>query len=374
MRGPVSLAAAVVQALAVRLQEQLDALHFKVSVGRPQPPSTTGAAQAYVYATALTPNSSRRNDVLPARTPAGVAHDVVFACDLHVLVAISSAQTGLEQVAALATVSAALHATPWLSREEIAHAARDAKLPCDGLEEGRVGLQLDALGVDEAARLWSALPAGSHAPAVHVVAGPLSLVVSSGRVRPSLVRSIHVDLSSATLDAPRFGSGVARAGEGIAVEARLPSDVDLASVAVVFASLPAVELGRDGRVSVPRDAALGPTAVRLRATVREPGGDRVLESPPRELVVLPRVDLLDAAGGSIRIRIDPPLGDRRPRVYVDERAVESVEVLSGGGELRFPLDAAASKTNRIRLRLDVDGLFSAKQDPGIDIDVAGAHA
>ncbi|MFJ7294472.1 DUF4255 domain-containing protein [Streptomyces collinus] len=176
----------VTQALALLIEDNLPPdIDIAVKVEPRKPPADPPAEPTItVFLYQVTPNTSQRNNDLPARTSDGrLVRRPAAALDLHYLISAYGEETELVGQRLIGSVVRTLHETPVLPRDIIELAGRRPHLGGSDLADAvqRVRFTPTVMDVDETSKLWGML---HQTPYTLSVVYQAVLVLIDGRETP----------------------------------------------------------------------------------------------------------------------------------------------------------------------------------------------
>jgi hypothetical protein len=176
----------VTQALALLIEDNLPPdIDIAVKVEPRKPPADPPAEPTItVFLYQVTPNTSQRNNELPARTSDGtLVRRPAAALDLHYLISAYGEEAELVGQRLIGSVVRTLHETPVLPRDIIELAGRRPHLGGSDLADAvqRVRFTPTVMDVDETSKLWGML---HQTPYTLSVVYQAVLVLIDGRETP----------------------------------------------------------------------------------------------------------------------------------------------------------------------------------------------
>ncbi|MEU1572636.1 Pvc16 family protein [Streptomyces collinus] len=176
----------VTQALALLIEDNLPPdIDIAVKVEPRKPPADPPAEPTItVFLYQVTPNTSQRNNDLPARTSDGtLVRRPAAALDLHYLISAYGEEAELVGQRLIGSVVRTLHETPVLPRDIIELAGRRPHLGGSDLADAvqRVRFTPTVMDVDETSKLWGML---HQTPYTLSVVYQAVLVLIDGRETP----------------------------------------------------------------------------------------------------------------------------------------------------------------------------------------------
>ncbi|MFD5947627.1 Pvc16 family protein [Streptomyces collinus] len=183
----------VTQALALLIEDNLPPdIDIAVKVEPRKPPADPPAEPTItVFLYQVTPNTSQRNNDLPARTSDGtLVRRPAAALDLHYLISAYGEEAELVGQRLIGSVVRTLHETPVLPRDIIELAGRRPHLGGSDLADAvqRVRFTPTVMDVDETSKLWGML---HQTPYTLSVVYQAVLVLIDGRETPVQAKPVE---------------------------------------------------------------------------------------------------------------------------------------------------------------------------------------